>query len=67
MKFSVPDMSCGHCVAAIEKAVLSKEPSAIVSCDLEQRTVDIAGPQTADDFIEVIRAAGYELSPLAPS
>ncbi len=60
-------MSCGHCVAAIEKAVLSKDPAAIVSCDLEQRTVDIEGPKAADDLVEVIRAAGYELSPLAPS
>ncbi len=60
-------MSCGHCVAAIEKAVLSKDPAAIVSCDLEQSTVDIKGQQTTDDLIEVIRAAGYELSPLATS
>ncbi|MBO9422977.1 heavy-metal-associated domain-containing protein [Labrenzia sp. R4_2] len=67
MKFSVPDMSCGHCVAAIEKAVLSKDPAAIVLCDLEQRTVDIEAPQTADELVEVIRAAGYELSPLATS
>ncbi|MBG6145762.1 hypothetical protein [Roseibium album] len=47
--------------------MLSKDPAAIVSCDLEQRTVDIEGPKAADDLVEVIRAAGYELSPLAPS
>lgn len=41
MKFSVPNMSCGHCVASIEKAVTVADPAAWVECDLDSRTVDI--------------------------
>lgn len=39
MKLSIPDMSCSHCVMAIEKAVLAAEPAAVVACDLEKRIV----------------------------
>ncbi|MEP3048989.1 MAG: heavy-metal-associated domain-containing protein [Roseibium sp.] len=65
MKFKVPDMSCGHCVAAIEKVVLATEPTATISCDLETRTVEIEGPQNHDEIVSAIRDAGYEPSRLA--
>ena len=34
MKLHIPDMSCGHCVATIDKAVKATDPSAIVRPDL---------------------------------
>jgi copper chaperone len=34
MEFKVPDMSCGHCTAAIAKSVKSADPAAAVDCDL---------------------------------
>ena len=40
-RFTVPDMSCGHCTAAIEKAVKSIDPTATVACDLETKTVAV--------------------------
>ncbi len=33
-RFDVPEMSCGHCTAAIRKAVTTLDPSASVDCDL---------------------------------
>ena len=41
MKFSVPEMSCSHCTASIEKSIKAKDPAAAVSTDLETR-IDFA-------------------------
>jgi len=60
MKFSVPEMSCGHCTAAIEKAVTAAEPAARATCDLEGRIVEIAGGASAAAIADAIRGAGYE-------
>ena len=30
--FKVPDMSCGHCTATIEKAIKAIDPTASVTC-----------------------------------
>ncbi|QDG77392.1 heavy-metal-associated domain-containing protein [Labrenzia sp. PHM005] len=67
MKFSVPDMSCGHCVAAIEKAITTFEPAAIVICDLENRTVTVDGPKNSEVMEKTLREAGYETAQLAVS
>jgi len=42
MKLHVPDMSCGHCVASITKAIKAVEAEAHVICDLTTRTVEVA-------------------------
>ncbi|MHC0053072.1 heavy-metal-associated domain-containing protein [Actibacterium sp. D379-3] len=58
-KFTVPDMSCGHCVAAIEKAVKAADPAATVVCDLGARTVAIDSTSAAPALIAAISDAGY--------
>ncbi|WP_298963361.1 heavy-metal-associated domain-containing protein [uncultured Roseibium sp.] len=60
MKLCIPDMSCSHCVMAIEKAVLAAEPAAVVACDLEKRIVEISSLRQPDNILRVIRDAGYE-------
>ncbi|MEP1934540.1 MAG: heavy-metal-associated domain-containing protein [Roseibium sp.] len=60
MKFSVPDMSCSHCVAAITKAVKAMDTTAVVSCDLENRTVTIDHPSSPDLLKTSILKAGYK-------
>ena len=58
--FEVKDMSCGHCVSAITKAVKDVDLGAKVQIDLATHRVTI--DQTKADaatLIDAIRQAGY--------
>ena len=64
MKFSVPDMNCGHCAASIEKAVKTVDASADVACDLQNHLVDIGTSAEEEAIAIAIRKAGYEIHAL---
>ena len=59
-KLNVPEMSCGHCKAAIEKAVAGIDANASVSVDLENRTVSIVSAAADAALIDALKAEGYE-------
>jgi copper chaperone len=58
-KFNVPDMSCGHCVAAIEKAVAAVDADAVLSFDLEARTVDVSSRLSEPELAALLDKEGY--------
>ena len=62
--FEVNDMTCGHCVSAITKAVKEADRNAKVQIDLATHRVEIE-PAAADagELAEAIKEAGY--TPLA--
>ncbi|UXU74849.1 MULTISPECIES: heavy-metal-associated domain-containing protein [unclassified Paracoccus (in: a-proteobacteria)] len=60
MKFRVSDMSCGHCTAAIEKAVA--EAGGQAKADLQDHSVTVEG-LTPERAADVIREAGYTPEP----
>jgi len=62
-KLHVPEMSCGHCKAAIETAVLELDPLAEITVDLEARMVEIDAEQADDAIQAAIKTAGYESAP----
>ncbi|KQI67691.1 heavy-metal-associated domain-containing protein [Alphaproteobacteria bacterium US3C007] len=62
MIFSVPRMSCGHCTSAIEKGIKAKDPSAVVTTDLDLRLVTVQSNLTQSDVQTAIVGAGYEAS-----
>ncbi|SPH18252.1 hypothetical protein DEA8626_01784 [Defluviimonas aquaemixtae] len=64
-RFDVPDMSCGHCRAAIEKAIRSVDPLAKVDCDLNARIVGVLSALDPDGLVMAMREAGYKATPLA--
>lgn len=57
MQFTVPDMTCGHCKAAIEAAIADAGGRATV--DLSAKTVTVEGLDQ-DRAAQAIREAGYE-------
>ncbi len=59
-KLNVPEMSCGHCKAAIETAVAGVDADARVSVDLENRTVSIESSIADAALIDALKAGGYE-------
>lgn len=63
--FQVDDMSCGHCVAAITRAVKEADGEAQVQVDLGTHRVRIE-PAAADanTLAQAIREAGYTPVPV---
>lgn len=65
VRFDVPEMSCGHCTATIEKAIRSIDPTAKVTCDTGTRKVDVESIQDEGALSKAIRNAGYEVTTVA--
>lgn len=59
-RYKVPEMSCGHCVATITKAVKAVDPSATVNADLAKAEVSIESAAEARPIEEAMRQAGYD-------
>lgn len=59
--FAVPEMSCGHCTSAIERAIRAADPAASVVCDLKTRRVHVTSAVDDEALAGTIRAAGYEV------
>lgn len=60
ISFQVNDMTCGHCVSTITKAVKAEDTSANLRFDLGAHRVDIeAGEADAAKLSEAIQGAGF--------
>jgi copper chaperone CopZ len=60
LKLKVPDMSCGHCVSKIEKAVKGVDPTARVEVDLGSSTVAVETKADETAIRDAVRSAGYD-------
>jgi copper chaperone len=63
--FQVNDMTCGHCVSSITKAVKAADKDAKVEIDLASHRVQVE-PATADadELADAIKEAGYTPVPV---
>lgn len=63
--FEINDMTCGHCVSTVTKAVKSADEGAAVTIDLARHRVQIE-PVRADAATlgDAIREAGYTPVPI---
>jgi copper chaperone len=67
LRFLVPDMSCGHCTAAV-RAALEAVPGvseADVSLDTKIAIILSSSPLETSQIEEIIRGAGYTPSPVS--
>ncbi len=62
MELTVTGMTCGHCEAAVRRAVQAVAPQAGVTIDRAAGWVAITGAEEAEAVIRAIRAEGYEVS-----
>ena len=60
MRFSVPEMSCGHCKSAIESAVKTVDPTAIIEFDMQNRFVAIDSGLDQGSLQSAMTSAGYD-------
>ena len=62
MKFHVPDMSCGHCTAAITKSLQAADQNAQVATDLATREIAVETALAPGAVIAALKSAGYDAS-----
>lgn len=63
LKLNVPDMTCGHCVATVTKAVQAVDGGAVVTVDLPTRTVTVETDAEASRISTALASAGYASTP----
>jgi copper chaperone len=63
VELNVKEMTCGHCVEAVTRAVKSVDPSAVVRVDLPGGRVRVDGRSAAGELIKALDDAGYPAAP----
>jgi copper chaperone len=58
-RFTLPDMSCGHCVAAVTQALKAVDTQARVEVDLATRTAEVDSIEPRDALVAALAEAGY--------
>ena len=61
--FHLPDMSCGHCVAAITQAVQAADAQARVEIDLAARTARVDSTLPREALTAALAEAGFTPAP----
>ena len=65
--FSVPAMTCRHCVRAISAQVRDVKGVVALQADTTKRTIRVQGTAGPDAVLSAIAAAGYEALVVSPS
>lgn len=60
----IPDMSCGHCKATVEKAIKVIDPAAHINFDMEARLVALESVMEAAKVQAALAEAGYPATPV---
>ena len=61
--FHIPDMSCGHCKATVEKSIRALDPAAQIEFDMPARRVSVKSSAEAARVQAVLAEAGNTSSP----
>ncbi len=59
ISFQIPDMTCGHCVAAVTKAVKAADPAAEIKIDLPTHNVQVQTSVPREVVVAQLVDAGY--------
>ena len=58
-EFTLPDMSCGHCVSTVTRALKDADPACAVQIDLSTKTVRVQSSRSAEVLASALSEAGY--------
>ena len=61
-QFTVTGMKCGHCEAAVTRAIKQLDPAAAVTIDRAANSVQVESSQPRDAIAAAIREEGYEVA-----
>ena len=59
LEFTLPTMTCGHCVSVITKAIKQVDPKAGVEIDLASHRVRVETVADRQTIEPAVREAGY--------
>ena len=59
IEFTVPEMSCGHCVGAITQALKAVDPAAQVDVNLTDKKVRVQSTLQQAALAQTLSEAGY--------
>ena len=59
MKFNIVDMTCGHCVSMVTKAILGADADAKVETNLTDKTLQVSSDLSSEEVIDALTEAGY--------
>ena len=63
LRYSVPEMHCGHCKDAVERELAGVAGVAAVQADLDSKVVTVSGRDLSDEALrDAIAEAGYEVA-----
>jgi copper chaperone len=60
IQFSIPSMSCGHCVKAVTQAVQEVDPRAKVDVNLDTKLVQVDSTAERQKIADALSEAGYQ-------
>jgi copper chaperone len=60
--FTVSDMTCGGCAAAITQAIQRLDSTATVEADPATKLVKVESPKPAAEIAQAIAGAGYRVA-----
>lgn len=61
-EFDIPDMSCGHCVSTVSKAIKTADPDAVANIDLMKRKATVDSKADPAVFRIALEQAGYPVT-----
>jgi copper chaperone len=63
MEFTLPDISCGHCAAAVERTIKRIDANATVQIDVATKHVSVATHATREQLAAALSEEGYPPAP----
>jgi copper chaperone len=63
-RYFIPDMTCGHCKATVERTVKALDASASLSFDMAAQQVQIDTAADKAALLAALAAEGYPATPL---